>query len=56
MDWFGRTKEAELIPWLEHLNSADVEQHSQHCKGMSALTEQTESMISYSFRPLSSFI
>lgn len=56
MDWFGRSKKSELIPWLEHLNTAGVEQHSQQCKGMSVLTKYSTSMISYFFRPLSSFI
>lgn len=54
MDWFGRPKEPELIHWLEHLNTADVEQHSQQRKGMSVQPEHSKSLISYFFRPLSS--
>lgn len=40
-DCFGRPEEPELIHWLEHLNTADVEQHSQQRKGMSVQPERS---------------
>lgn len=45
IDWFGRSKEPELIPWLEHPNAADAEQYSQQCNCMSVLAEHSKSMI-----------
>lgn len=32
MDWFGRPEELELIHWLVHLNTADVELHNSNEK------------------------
>jgi len=47
--WVGRPEELEFIHWLAHLNTADVELHSQQCEDTSVQPEQSKPLISCLF-------